>query len=252
MTFPKSDYAYCKHDSIDGLAMPDADFWPIYSWCWSAKITEDGIVKRLDDMCKRGIKRLYVLPIPKEFTGIECENETEYLSEEYLRLKAFLVKEAKKRDMKLWLYDEGGYPSGAANGRVVKEDPHLVSLSINSEGQVLKSATSAQPYPDLLKSESTEKFIEYTHEKYKSFFGDSFAEYFPAIFTDESRVPLFRKTVPWNDELEDNFRKRFGYDLKDNFEALFDENLLDEHSRTVRADYHELIGELFSLAQSLL
>ena len=246
MIFPKSNYTYCEHESIDELASPSADFWPIYSWCWSDKITEEGIASRLDDMCERGIKRLYVLPIPKEFTGIECEEETCYLSDEYLHLIEYLVNEAKKRGMKLWLYDEGGYPSGAANGRVVNENPHLVSLSINSEGQVLKSATSAQPYPDLLKSDSTEKFIEYTHERYKSYFGSSFAEHFPAIFTDESRVPLFRKTIPWNDELEEAFRQRFGYDIKDNFTALFDENLLDEHSRTVRADYHQLIGELFS------
>ena len=132
MIFPKSNYTYCKHDSIDGLAMPDADFWPIYSWCWSAKITEDGIVKRLDDMCKRGIRRIYVLPIPKEFTGIECENETQYLSEEYLRLKAFLVKEAKKRDMKLWLYDEGGYPSGAAKVKLCLGSVYIVKVKVST------------------------------------------------------------------------------------------------------------------------
>ena len=120
MTFPKSDYAYCKHDSIDGLAMPDADFWPIYSWCWSAKITEDGIVKRLDDMCKRGIRRIYVLSIPNEFTGIACEDETEYLSDEYMALAKLCNEKAKSEEMLCWLYDEDKWPSGFAGGLVTK------------------------------------------------------------------------------------------------------------------------------------
>ncbi len=246
MDFPKSNYTYCQHDSLDGLAAPDVDFWPIYSWSWMGEITEDGIAKQLDDMQRRGIRRLYVLPIPSEFTGIECENETRYLSHEYLKKTEFLIKEAVARGMKLWLYDEGGYPSGAANGRVVWENPHLHAISIDKNRRVHKTPDLAQPYPDLLKAESTDKFIEYTHEKYKSFLGDSFSESFAAVFTDESHVSYGSDTLAWNDEIASVFKQKFGYELADNFDALFDESRLDEHSRTVRADYRQLLGELFS------
>ena len=246
MDFPQSSYDYCEHNSINELENPPVDFEPIYSWCWSGEITKEGVSSRLDEMEERGIRRLYVIAIPSEFTGIECERETRYLSQEYLELCEFLTSEAKRRGMKLWLYDEGGYPSGAANGRVVNENPHLKSLSIDAEGKIVESHRSAQPYPDLLKAESTEKFIEYTHEVYKGYFGGSLGEHFPVVFTDEARVPLFRKTVAYSEELEALFEERFGYGMRDHFAALFDEELADDRSREVRADFHRLLGDLFS------
>ena len=49
--------------------------------------------------------------------------QPEYLSEEYLAILDDLVVEMRRRGMKLWLYDEGGWPSGGNCGRIVREHP---------------------------------------------------------------------------------------------------------------------------------
>ena len=48
-----------------------------------------------------------------------------YLSPEHLALTQFAVEEAAKRGMKVWLADEGSYPSRSAGGKISKEYPQL-------------------------------------------------------------------------------------------------------------------------------
>ena len=48
-----------------------------------------------------------------------------YLSEEWFKAIRTGVVEAKKRDMKVWIIDEGKYPSGFAGGKFSQERPDL-------------------------------------------------------------------------------------------------------------------------------
>jgi len=48
-----------------------------------------------------------------------------YLSPEYFKFFQVLVAEAKKRDMRVWIVDDDGYPSGFAGGKFTKEKPEL-------------------------------------------------------------------------------------------------------------------------------
>lgn len=48
-----------------------------------------------------------------------------YMSPQYLKLFRQLVLEAKKRDMKVWIVDDAGYPSGFAGGKFTSEHPEL-------------------------------------------------------------------------------------------------------------------------------
>ena len=41
-----------------------------------------------------------------------------YLSPEHMSQMKFIVREAAKRGMKLWIQDESDYPSGFAGGKV--------------------------------------------------------------------------------------------------------------------------------------
>ena len=54
-----------------------------------------------------------------------------YLTDEYFRLLRIVVAEAARLGMKIILYDEGSYPSGAANGAVVAENPEYASQAIS-------------------------------------------------------------------------------------------------------------------------
>ena len=48
-----------------------------------------------------------------------------YLSPAYLQFFREFVMEAKKRDMKVWIVDDAGYPSGFAGGTFTSEHPEL-------------------------------------------------------------------------------------------------------------------------------
>src|ERR1019366_3258248 len=48
-----------------------------------------------------------------------------YFSPEHLALIKFGIEEAAKRGMKIWIADEGSYPSGFAGGLVSKQDSQL-------------------------------------------------------------------------------------------------------------------------------
>jgi hypothetical protein len=48
-----------------------------------------------------------------------------YLSPEYFAFFRNFVEEAKKRDMRVWIVDDAGYPSGFAGGKFTTEKPEL-------------------------------------------------------------------------------------------------------------------------------
>lgn len=48
-----------------------------------------------------------------------------YLSEGWFKMISTIVSEAKKRDLKIWIIDEGKYPSGFAGGKFTNERPDL-------------------------------------------------------------------------------------------------------------------------------
>ena len=51
--------------------------------------------------------------------------EPKYLSPEHMDQMKFVVQEAAKRGMKIWLQDESDYPSGFAGGKISKQYPQL-------------------------------------------------------------------------------------------------------------------------------
>ncbi|MDY3071957.1 MAG: glycosyl hydrolase, partial [Eubacteriales bacterium] len=118
MDFPKTSYTFGAHDDTRALASPPGDFWPAYSWFWNDRITEEGILEQLSTFERRGIRVFYIIAEPREFRPktMPTQLEPDYLSDDYLRLVRFAVEHAAGMGMRAWLYDEGGWPSGSANG----------------------------------------------------------------------------------------------------------------------------------------
>lgn len=48
-----------------------------------------------------------------------------YLSPEYFAFFRQCIEEAKKRNLRVWIVDDAGYPSGFAGGRFTSEEPQL-------------------------------------------------------------------------------------------------------------------------------
>ena len=96
-------------------------------------------------------------------------------------------------------------------------------------------------YADSLNPLATEKFIEYTHEKYLQCAGDMFGNQITAIFTDE---PKFHCPTPWTHGLLDDFKTAYGYDLRLRLFDLFS-NLESPQSIRTRLHYREWCGRRF-------
>lgn len=81
-------------------------------------------------------------------------------------------------------------------------------------------------YSDVLNPETTKKFLEYTHERYKAFLDGDFAKQVKGFFTDEPAMHYFETgrdnfIIPWTHGIFRIFRERNGYDLKRNLPKLF-------------------------------
>ena len=111
----------------EAFSNPDALLQPAYTWVWNAPLKRAEIVRQLDAMAEAGIGCIYILPEPKQFREY---NERifllpEYLTEEFFHAVRDAAECAWERGICVWLYDEGGWPSGSACGRVLAEHPEL-------------------------------------------------------------------------------------------------------------------------------
>src|SRR3954470_23692230 len=87
------------------------------TWGWNGPMSREVIASDLDSLHRLGfgavtIEAGYKMP-------------AEYLSDGWFKLVKIAVEEAKKRDMHIWIIDEGKYPSGFAGGKFSKERPDL-------------------------------------------------------------------------------------------------------------------------------
>ncbi len=81
-------------------------------------------------------------------------------------------------------------------------------------------------YADVLNPETTKKFLEYTHERYKASLGENFSKDVKGFFTDEPAMDYFEVgrnnfVIPWTKKMLKIFRDRNGYDLKKELPKLF-------------------------------
>lgn len=99
------------------FAEPPVEFANHVIWGWEGKMDKKTICNDLDSIKKKGFRAVifeagYKLPF-------------KYLSEEWFKAIRTGVLEAKKRGMKVWIIDEGKYPSGFAGGKFSQERPDL-------------------------------------------------------------------------------------------------------------------------------
>lgn len=104
-------------------------------------------------------------------------------------------------------------------------------------------------YIDTLNPASTQKFIELTHERYKSSVGSEFGKTVPGFFTDEPamyyyHVGLDNYVVPWSRQMFRIFRERRGYDLKPFLPALYCD--MGEKTVEVRYDFWRTLTEQYA------
>lgn len=132
--------------TIKGFQYPQPFYWPAYFWLWNDSMTVAVLLKQLQDMHGHKALSLCPLPEPKEFRyeSMHTLMEPGYLTKEYFKLYQAVASKARQLNMDIWLYDEGGWPSGSACGRVTRSDPSLVSLILKCKNLSLKKGDSIQ------------------------------------------------------------------------------------------------------------
>lgn len=209
---------------------------------------------------------------------------------EYLRSEANwevleqAVESCREVGLRVWIYDEDGYPSGAAGGLVLEGHPEFEALALaydpsSSDPFVVRPAYehthasnnfyAARRYPNLIDAGAVDRFIEVTHDAYYKRLGPYFGTTIEALFTDEPSLmptnigPLpddVRKkvrvvdpldpnvkplpSVPWVADLPRLYRNRYGQDLVAVRKSLFEGDA--ESDRLVRRRYWALVSDLFA------
>ena len=226
---------------------------PIEEWCGT---DEEGM--------RAGFQNLIDMGVSGFVTNVKLEK---YLSDEkswdVLRRGAKLAHEM---GLRVWIYDEKGYPSGAAGGLVLgkypKGEAEGLIQTFNDDGRPryevskLFENTHAtanfferRHYINILDREAAATFINVTHDSYERAL-HPIGEYVEAFFTDEpslisTYVPAgldYPKTIPWHESLPRVFQSRKGYDITQHWASLFENT--GETDRKVRCDFYEVISDL--------
>ncbi|NLD87481.1 MAG: hypothetical protein GX633_04410, partial [Clostridiales bacterium] len=209
---------------------PDMECYPVYSWVWNEVLSKGKIAASLDEIRSRNIYSIYIIPLPKEFRPhtMVTNLEPEYLSEGYFEMFKYAVDYAYDLGIRLWLYDEAGWPSGSANFLVVKDE--TLRLKILDNGEIKETGL-----PDLTNIKATKKFIKLTHEAYRKGLGDSFHKLAPFCFTDEPDI----RACPFTESIREEYKRIYGEEI--NTATLSD---FSDPEQNIR--YHDLCARLFA------
>ena len=119
---------------------------------------------------------------------------------------------------------------------------------ISEASKWCKYATYESGSLDVFNEDATDKFIEYTYEKYKKAVGGEFGKTVRGIFNSKPSFSVFEDTskgfLPWSERFADLFKIKNCYDILPKLYHLF-ENEKTEEELKVKRDYKDTLGELF-------
>ena len=235
----------------------DAVFSPAYFWMWNGRLDAKELCAQLEDMHAHGLRNVCIHPFPKGFRDwFPTEMEPDYLTEGYLDVFAKVVRRAGELGMHAYLYDEGGWPSGGACGRVVASDPEgrftpreIVRGKDGGLSVVKRSFPKGRAaFPSLIEPGTTQRFLELTHEAYARRLGDALGSTARIAFTDEPDMP-YGATGPrlaWTTDFAAEFSRRKGYGIMPHVSALLaDKTRTNAALAQVRIDVMDVKADLF-------
>jgi len=235
----------------------DAVFSPAYFWMWNGRLDAKELCAQLDDMRAHGLRNVCIHPFPKGFRDwFATEMEPDYLTEGYLDVFAKVVRHAGELGMHAYLYDEGGWPSGGACGRVVASDqegrfnPREIVRGKDGGLSVVKRPfpKGRAAFPSLIERGTTQRFLELTHEAYAKRLGGNLGSTVRIAFTDEPDMPYGAAgpRFAWTADFADEFSRRKGYDIMPHVPLLLaDKARTNSALAQVRIDVMDVKADMF-------
>lgn len=212
-------------------------------WSWNDKLETEETKRQIHIMKNVGIGGFFM----HARNGLM----TEYMGDEWFDNVDSAIKEAKTLDMCPWAYDENGFPSGFASGkvnslgveyqqkllRIEEGERHTDTTLCNSRGMHIYYEVKSN-YVDLMNPKVTDAFIKEAYEPYYERFKDSIE----GFFTDEPQM-AFIGEIPWSFTLPAEYEKRYGEKIEPKLVELF--MSVGDYKNT-RVKYYKLITDLFS------
>ena len=231
---------------------------PAYFWMWNGKLDAEVLCRQLDDMHSHGLRNVCIHPVPKGFRPhFDSEMEPDYLTDGFLDVYAKVIRHARDLGMHAYLYDEGGWPSGAACGLVAESDkegrfmPHEVVVGEDGKAHVGKRSYRSgwrYKYPSMIECGTTKRFLELTHDAYTKCIEQEMGSTLRIAFTDEPDMPRDRpgKSLAWTADFAEQFRQRKGYDIMPAVPALIaDKSSTNSALSQMRIDIADVRADLF-------
>ena len=193
------------------------------------------------------------------------------------------VKSAKSLGLRVWIYDEDGYPSPEAGGVVLRGHPEFECMALVYDKDradepfyvrpayefthAANNFAAARRYPNLLHSEATRRFLEVTHQQYRDRLGEELFNEVEAFFTDEpslnavniGQIPEdVRKNVRIDDPLDPDLKPLpmvpWCDDLPERYREKYGQDLIplrkslfvgdSDDDKQARQRFWSLVGEL--------
>lgn len=224
---------------------------PMIQWVWDTDPTPELVRRQLQAVRDAEFAGVVIQPMPAEFRPHDFPQHMSipYLGPAFFEAFGDAVRQAAELGLVVWIYDEGGWPSGSACGQVLRGHEHLRGkMMIHESGRCIVVPSDR---PDPLRLEAIQRFIALTHEGYARAVGEHLGATIRAIFTDELTVPgcVGTDRIPWTDDLPQEFARRLGYDLTPALPLLFEGSAagLADPQRVlqVRHDFSRLCVDLF-------
>ena len=197
---------------IKDIKKRSPEYGAIPFWSWNDKLEENELRSQIRTMKELGMGGF--------FMHARGGLETEYLSDDWFNCINVCIDEAKKLGMEAWSYDENGWPSGFAGGKLLEDkanfavcirhettekypepDPETIAVYTRNEDgtfNIVDKDCGAKEYlrlykgydssyVDTLDGSITEKFIKETHEVYlKRIPKEDAGTVMPGFFTSRS------------------------------------------------------------------
>lgn len=232
-------------------------------WSWNSLIRTEEISRQLTEFADGYFDGVII--------HARAGLETAYLSEDWFNAFGFAVSEAERLGLDVYIYDEDGWPSGFAGGRVnglgeeyqlkglrygkpqqadkvrlvaafEKTDDdsfHLIGLNEADRADLVFWYRADPHYVDLMSEKTVRAFIDCTHEEYKKRFSKYFGNVIKGVFTDEPQLDVI---FPWSFTLPNKFKKQCGYDL---LPLLWKLTEGGDGAEKLRADYFSVVSNAF-------
>ena len=235
---------------------PPINYIPLYNWIWNGPVSREETDRQLDEMLRLGIKAVAIIPEPKSFrpTSMPTLLEPDYLTPPYFEEYRYAVLGAKKRGMLMCLYDEGGWPSGSACGKVMLKHPEFARQSLDirkiccKKGEVYKLSNDSivafdedceikdghifdkdceiteyyifcSPFANIGATDLPDLTIKEATDTFINETHESYKAYLKEFFGDViltvfTDEPTAPRKIPYRKKIEELFEKENGYSIR--------------------------------------